>query len=81
MGEGLSDGIAEGEASAREWRTAPLIGVRHLRGLLHDGRAATVREAIAQHASEGSEANATLARFHRLGPTERDALVAFVEAL
>ena len=81
MGEGLSDGIAEGEANAREWRTAPLIGIRHLRGLLHDGRAVTVRDAIAQHASEGSEANETAKRFDALAPADQDALVTFVEAL
>ncbi len=40
MGTGLDDGISEGVASGREWRTAPLVGIRFLRGLLHDGRAA-----------------------------------------
>ncbi len=81
LGEGLADGVSEHDASGREWRTAPLVGLRHLRGLLHDGRAATVREAIEAHASEGSEANDSIARFRALSESDRDALVAFVEAL
>ncbi|UJR85891.1 di-heme oxidoredictase family protein [Sandaracinus amylolyticus] len=81
MGDALADGIAEGAASGREWRTAPLVGVRHLRGLMHDGRARTVREAIDAHASEGSEANAVVERFRALGEDEQLALIAFVEAL
>lgn len=81
MGEGLADGVPEGVASGREWRTAPLVGIRHLRGLLHDGRAATVREAIAAHASTGSEANGAVARFRALAGAEREVLVRFVEGL
>lgn len=81
MGAGLEDGIAEGVASGREWRTAPLVGLRFLRGLLHDGRAADVTEAVASHASEGSEASASVARFAALGDDDRAALVRFVEAL
>ncbi len=81
MGEGLADGIDEGAATGREWRTAPLIGVRHLRGLLHDGRAATVGDAIAHHASEGSEASASVARYAALSSADQARIVAFVEAL
>lgn len=81
MGEGLADGVSEHDASGREWRTAPLVGLRHLRGLLHDGRAAGVRDAIEAHASEGSEANDSIARFRALPEADRDVLVAFVEAL
>lgn len=81
LGEGLDDGIVEGAAAPREWRTAPLVGLRFLRGLLHDGRAETVAEAIAAHASEGSEANGVVARFDALAPEDRQALVAFVEGL
>ncbi len=81
MGEGLADGVPEHDAGGREWRTAPLVGLRHLRGLLHDGRAASVREAIDAHASEGSEANDSITRFRALPEADRDVLVAFVEAL
>lgn len=81
LGEGLDDGIREGAASGREWRTAPLIGLRFLRGLLHDGRAADVVQAIEAHASPGSEANAVVARYHDLDEADRTRLVRFVEAL
>jgi CxxC motif-containing protein (DUF1111 family) len=81
MGEGLADGIPEGAAGPRDWRTAPLVGLRHLRALLHDGRASTVREAIAAHASEGSEANAAVARWEALAEPAQEALLRFVEAL
>lgn len=81
MGKDLADGIADGGARGDEWRTAPLIGIRHLRGLMHDGRSKTVRAAILAHASEGSEANASVASFNELGASEQALLVAFVESL
>ncbi len=81
MGDGLSDGIDEGVATGREWRTAPLVGIRFLGALLHDGRVTRVGDAIAAHASSGSEANDVIARFDALAPTDRDALVRFVEQL
>jgi len=81
MGTGLDDGISEGVASGREWRTAPLVGIRFLRGLLHDGRAASVLEAITEHGSEGSEAREVLARFEALPADDRGVLVSFVEGL
>lgn len=81
MGAGLEDGLDEGDASAREWRTAPLVGLRFVRSFLHDGRAADVTEAIVAHGSEGSEANPARARFDALGASDRAALVRFVEGL
>ena len=60
MGEGLADGIEEGSAMGREWRSAPLMGLGRLieKGapLLHDGRARTVAEAILWHGGEGKPA-------------------------
>jgi CxxC motif-containing protein (DUF1111 family) len=81
MGDELSDGVAEGGAGPRDWRTAPLIGLRFDKTYLHDGRAHTVEEAILRHDGEGSEAAATIARFRALSPTDHDALLAFVSAL
>lgn len=81
MGSGLEDGIEEAGASGREWRTAPLVGLRFVRGFLHDGRAGNVVDAIAAHASEGSEASEVIARFEALDGADRDALVHFVEGL
>jgi CxxC motif-containing protein (DUF1111 family) len=81
MGASLADGMVEDTATSREWRTAPLMGVRHLKSLMHDGRARTVRDAIENHAGEGSEANVSVSLFAALSESERDALIAFVEAL
>lgn len=58
--EGTSH-IRAGDAEAAEWRTAPLAGLDPLKGArryLHDGRAASLRDAIAQHGGEASRARA-----------------------
>ncbi|MGI8979571.1 MAG: di-heme oxidoredictase family protein [Pirellulaceae bacterium] len=62
----------------QEWRTPPLWGVAHSAPYLHDGRAATLLEAIALH---GGEAKATTARFLELPTTERLALLEFLSCL
>lgn len=83
MGPGLADGRPDGEASGQEWRTAPLWGLRVMRDflngdafLMHDGRAATVEEAVLMH---GGEAQAARDAFDALAPSDRDALLDFVE--
>jgi len=84
LGEGLSDERHDAEAQGREWRTAPLWGIgTHLArsaraGLLHDGRARTVEEAILWHDGEARRARDAYARMP--GPS-REALSAFVESL
>ncbi len=60
MGEGLADGQQVGEATGREWRTAPLWGiglaqtVNGYQAYLHDGRARTLEEAILCMAARAS---------------------------
>jgi CxxC motif-containing protein (DUF1111 family) len=82
MGTDLADGMAvEGVAGPRDWRTSPLIGLRFLRSYMHDGRAATVEDAIALHAGPGSEAAESVALFNSLDDATRTALLAFVKAL
>ena len=82
MGQGLADAADEMGARGAEWRTAPLIGLRaalaRRTGLLHDGRARDVGEAIGWHAGE---AHAAAARFRTLPAPARAALVAFVSSL
>ncbi|HUH14115.1 MAG TPA: di-heme oxidoredictase family protein [Longimicrobiales bacterium] len=82
MGDELADGRVDGEAEGREWRTAPLWGLRVMRDflngdvfLLHDGRAHSIEEAVDYH---GGEAAAARAAFRALSPEERSALVDFV---
>ena len=81
MGHDLRDEIVDGDAGPREWRTAPLMGLRFFDGYLHDGRASTIREAIAAHASEGSEANDSVERFDALSPDDAALLITYVESL
>lgn len=84
MGDDLSDGLPlgeDGEATYRDWRTAPLIGLRFLENYLHDSRAHSVEEAILLHAGPGSEANGSVALFEALSPADRATLLSFVEAL
>ncbi len=81
MGAALADGIVEGDAGASEWRTAPLIGLRHLRTYLHDGRARTVEEAIRAHGDPTSEARFATEAWDALSPDDRSTLLTFVESL
>lgn len=81
MGSGLADGVSEDGAGPREFRTAPLIGLRFLPRLLHDGRAENVEAAIWAHGEADSEARDSVARFRALGAAERAALLKFVESL
>ena len=82
MGANLADGVTgEGVATEREWRTAPLIGLRFSRTFLHDGRARTVEEAVRLHGDAGSEARGAARAFDALTPPDREILVAFVRAL
>jgi CxxC motif-containing protein (DUF1111 family) len=81
MGDELSDGVIEGEAQSRDWRTAPLIGLRFNTTFLHDGRAHTIEEAILFHDGTGSEAAEAINIFRALSPADHDALLTFVGAL
>jgi CxxC motif-containing protein (DUF1111 family) len=81
MGDTLADGLVEGGAGPRDWKTPPLMGLRHMESFLHDGRAATVAEAIAGHRGPGSEANDAIDRYDALSADERAALLGFVEGL
>jgi len=81
MGDGLADSLPEGAAGPRDWRTAPLVGMRFLRRFLHDGRAATLTAAIEAHASDGSEANDSVARWRALPEADRAALDTYLRTL
>lgn len=84
MGADLADEIGEGVASGREWRTPPLWGLGLLHtvggpvGLLHDGRAASVEEAILWHDGEAARARE---RFLTMPRTKREALIVFLSTL
>lgn len=65
-------------ATRNEWRTPPLWGLRDSAPYLHDGRAATIDQAIALHGGEGAHA---AAKFVKLTPAERLKLTLFLRSL
>src|SRR6266566_6200155 len=77
MGPDLAD-ICLGQALPSEFRTEPLMGLRFQTAFLHDGRAATISDAIDLHGGEGLAARN---RFLRLGSLERTALLRFLGSL
>ena len=81
MGPAFSDGLGDQSATASEWRTAPLLGMRFMRVYLHDGRASSLEEAIELHGADGSEAADSVRRFKALDDASRAQLLAFVTAL
>jgi CxxC motif-containing protein (DUF1111 family) len=81
MGPALAD-ICRNGARPQDFRTEPLMGL-HVKvaagtALLHDGRAATIEQAIALHAGEATRARN---RFLALSPGERAALLTFLKSL
>lgn len=75
---GTGDGIAQGAAEPGEIRTPALWGLRFRRPLLHDGSAATPREAILRH---GGEASAVIDRYRSVLDPVRQALHLFLDSL
>ena len=84
MGAELADGRPDFLATGNEWRTAPLWGVGLYKqvngngGLLHDGRARTIEEAILWHGGEAVQVKNT---FINLSASERKMLIDFVGSL
>lgn len=78
MGDALADGVSDGDAGSRYWRTAPLVGLRFVRTFMHDGRARSVEEAILAHDGEARDAADA---FRALAASDRETLISFVEAL
>ncbi|HEX5093026.1 MAG TPA: di-heme oxidoredictase family protein, partial [Burkholderiales bacterium] len=81
MGERLSDGVAQGQASTREFRTAPLWGLGQRIFFLHDGRTTDLMQAIREHRSAFSEANGVVDRFLGLGERDKQDLLNFLRSL
>ena len=75
MGPGLADGIQQGSATGSEFRTMPLWRVADRVHFLHDGRAATIVDAIKAH---GGQAAGAKAMFDALGAADLQALMNFL---
>jgi CxxC motif-containing protein (DUF1111 family) len=85
MGNGLNDGYTEGSATTAEWRTPALWGLglsKNAQGgryfLLHDGRAASISEAILLH---GGEATNSRNKYNALTESDKQQLLKFLESL
>ena len=81
MGNGLADGIIQGNAAVDQFRTAPLWGIGQRLFFLHDGRTNDLLQAIKSHASDGSEANAVIGNFNALPVPLQQDILNFLRAL
>jgi CxxC motif-containing protein (DUF1111 family) len=87
MGPGLADGVSQGQAGPREFRTAPLWGLGKRIFFLHDGRTSDLIEAIDQHqsgggrAGDGSEANQIIMNYDRLQESQKQDMLNFLRSL
>lgn len=79
LGHELADGIVQGGAGGREFRTAPLWGLRFRPAFLHDGRTDDLLEVIRLHQGEAARASDRV--LHRFTPGEREDLLAFLRSL
>jgi mono/diheme cytochrome c family protein len=85
MGQSLNDGgeyygdsTSPGAAQPDEWRTPPLWGFRDSGPYLHDGRAATLDEAVAHHQGQ---AEASAQEFFALSASSRLRIQSFLKTL
>ena len=81
MGAGLADGVSQGQAGPREFRTAPLWGLGQRLFFLHDGRTSDLLQAIREHSSDGSEANGVVRNFGNLRDSQKQDLLNFLRSL
>jgi CxxC motif-containing protein (DUF1111 family) len=81
MGQGLADGVSQGNANGFEFRTAPLWGLGQRLFFLHDGRTSNLLQAIEAHASQGSEVNRVISNFNALPNSAKQSLLNFLRSL
>ena len=81
MGVGLADGVSQGGAGGREFRSAPLWGLGQRVFFLHDGRTSNLITAIRAHASSGSEANGSVMLYDALSEARKQDLLNFLRSL
>jgi CxxC motif-containing protein (DUF1111 family) len=74
----LPNFVEGGGPQPSEWRTPPLWGVADSAPYLHDGRAATLEDAIKLHAGQATK---SAQRFAELEPLQRVELIAFLNTL
>ncbi|MDB6003216.1 MAG: hypothetical protein JWR15_203 [Prosthecobacter sp.] len=74
----LGDGIAQGTADVRDMKTPPLWGLRASAPYLHDGRAASIEDAIKAHDGEGKAAKD---RYMKLNKQQVQQLIDFLMSI
>ena len=80
----LGDGIVQGDATGREFRTTPLWGFRFRFPVMHDGRVSGVtsaERAIRCIEAHDGEARPSVRAYRELGKQERNQLIAFLDSL
>ena len=75
---GTGDGIAQGNARPNELRTTPLWGLQESAPYLHDGSAASIRDAIKRHANQGASSSKA---FDALSWNMQQSVIEFLEAI
>ena len=86
MGPGLADGVSQGQAGPRDFRTAPLWGLGQRLFFLHDGRASDLVVAIQAHTSgstrtnDASEANLVVANYNNLREGQKQDVLNFLRS-
>ena len=94
MGSCDADNVSQGQAQGDQFRTAPLWGVGQRGFFMHDGRTTDIVTAIEEHADgkqttgctgvgsyPASEADAVIANFNALDPTDQQDLIYFLRSL
>jgi len=87
MGPDLADGVSQGQAGPRDFRTAPLWGLGQRIFFLHDGRTRDLLVAIQEHKSgssrsrDASEANTVVDNFNRLSEGQKQDFLNFLRSL
>ncbi|HEY2386386.1 MAG TPA: di-heme oxidoredictase family protein [Candidatus Binatia bacterium] len=87
MGPGLADGVSQGQAGPRDFRSAPLWGLGQRLYFLHDGRTADLAQAIQAHQSgsvrtgNASEANGVITLYNFLPESQKQDLLNFLRSL
>jgi CxxC motif-containing protein (DUF1111 family) len=87
MGPGLADGVTQGEAGPREFRTVPLWGLGQRIYFLHDGRTRDLLLAIKAHrggdssSGDASEADTVIGQFEALPESGKQDVLNFLRSL
>ncbi|HVN18214.1 MAG TPA: di-heme oxidoredictase family protein [Dongiaceae bacterium] len=81
MGTDLQDGITQGAAGGKQFRTAPLWGLGQRLFFMHDGRTTDLIQAIQAHSSTGSEATKVVNNYNKLKSSQKQDLLNFLRSL